>query len=67
MQHGVLLGRDSWMHFNTRSYRSLPLRPLDHRIFGEPELSYHAPADVWACATNPVARAEASTFVAMVP
>ena len=27
MQHEVLLGRDSWMRFNTRSYRSLPPSP----------------------------------------
>ena len=25
MQHAVLLGRDSWMRFKSRSYRSLPL------------------------------------------
>ena len=28
MQHAVLLGRDSWMRFSTRSYRALPPRPL---------------------------------------
>ena len=32
MQHAVLLGRDSWMRFNTRSYRA-------HRVFGELTLS----------------------------
>ena len=46
MQHAVLLGRDSWMRFNHRSYRSLPPRPSDHRIFGEREVSHHAPAGV---------------------
>ena len=35
MQHAVLLGRDSWKRFNNRTYRSLPPRPSDHRIFGE--------------------------------
>ena len=43
MQHAVLLGRDSWMRFNTRSYRSFPPRPLDQRAFGELTLSHHAP------------------------
>ena len=37
MQHAVLLGRDSRMRFNNRSYRSLPPRPLDHRMFDELE------------------------------
>ena len=32
MQHAVLPGRDSWMRFNTRSYRA-------HRVFGELTLS----------------------------
>ena len=27
MQHAVLLGHDSWMRFNTRSYRALTPRP----------------------------------------
>ena len=42
--HAVLLNRDSWMCFDKRSYSSLPLRPSGHRIFGELELSRHAPA-----------------------
>ena len=53
MQHAVLLGRDSWMRFNNRTYRSLPPR-TNHRIFGELELSHHAPASVRAYAVNPV-------------
>ena len=51
----MLLGRDSWMRFNNRSYRSLLPRPSDHRIFGELELSHHAPAGVRAYAVDPVA------------
>ena len=31
MRHAVLLGRDSWMRFNNRTYRSLP---LDRRAIG---------------------------------
>ena len=55
MQHAVLMGRDSWMRFNFRSYRSLPPWPSDHRFFGELELSHHVPAGVRAYAMNPVA------------
>ena len=55
MQHAVVLGRDSWMRFINRSYRSLPPRPSDHQIFGELELCHHAPAGVGASAINPVA------------
>ena len=55
MQHAALLGRDSWMRLNNRSYRSLPPRPSDHRIFGELELSHHAPAGMRAYAITPVA------------
>ena len=54
-QHAVLLGRHSWMHFNNRTYRSLPPRPSDHWIFGELELSHHAPAGVRGYAVNAVA------------
>ena len=54
IKHAVLLGRDSWMRFNNRTYRSLPPRPSDHRIFGELELSHHASAGVRAYAVNPV-------------
>ena len=32
MQNVVLVGRDSWMRFNNRSYRSLPARWSGHRI-----------------------------------
>ena len=52
MQPKVLLGRDGWRHCNTLSYRSLPPRPSDHRMFGELELSHHAPAGVRAYAIN---------------
>ena len=51
----MLLGRDSWMRFTNRTYRSLPPRPSDYRIFGELELSHHAPGGVRAYAVNPVA------------
>ena len=46
MQHAVLLCRDSWMRFNTRSYRALPPRPLDNRVLGELTLSHHATTGV---------------------
>ena len=55
MQHEVLLGRDSWMRFNNRTYRFVPPRAMDHWMFGEIELSHHAPAGVRAYAVNPVA------------
>ena len=55
MQHAVLLGRDSWMRFNTRSYRALPPRPHDNRVFGELTLSHHATTGVSAYAINPIA------------
>ena len=55
MQHAVLLGRDSWMRLNSRSYRSLPPRPSGHRIFGELELSHHASTGVRAYVMDPVA------------
>ena len=51
----MLLGRDSWMRFKNRSYCSLPPRSSESRIFGELELSHHAPADVWAYAIYHVA------------
>ena len=56
MQHAVLLGRDSWMRFNTRSYRALPPRPHDIRFFGELTLSHHATAGVSAYAIDPTAQ-----------
>ena len=55
MQHAVLLGHDSMMRFNNRTYHSLPPQLLDHRIFGELELSDQASAGVRAYAVNPVA------------
>ena len=50
MQHAVLLGRDSWMRFNTRSYRALPPRPHDNWVFAE--LSHHATTGVSAYAID---------------
>ena len=47
-------GRDSWICLTNRSYRSLSPRSSDHRMFGEPELSQHAPSGVWTYAINPV-------------
>ena len=55
MQHAVLLSRDSWMRFNTRSYRALPPRPPDNRILGELTLSHHATTGVEAYAVDPAA------------
>ena len=43
MQHDVLLGRDSWMRFSERSYRTLTPRPGDNRVFGELTLSHQNP------------------------
>ena len=54
-QHAVLLGRDSWMRFNTRSYRALPPRPHDNRVFGELTLSHHATTGMSAYAIDPIA------------
>ena len=53
--HAVLLGRDSWMRFNTRSYCPLPPRPQDNRVFGELMLSHHATTGVSAYAIDPTA------------
>ena len=39
MQLDVLLERDSWMRFNDRSYRTLPPRPGNNRVWGELMLS----------------------------
>ena len=55
MQHAVLLGRDSWMRFNPRSYRALPPRPHDNRFFGELTLSHHATTGVPAYAIDLIA------------
>lgn len=46
MEHAVLLGRDSWMRFSNRFYRSLPPHPSDNRIFSELTLSHQAPVAV---------------------
>ena len=43
------------MRFNNRSYRCLPPRPSDYRIFGELELYDHASAGVPTYAIYPVA------------
>ena len=43
------------MSFNTRSYRAVPPRPHDHRVFGELTLSHHATTGVSAYAINPIA------------
>ena len=48
MQNAVLLGRNSRLRLNTRSYRSFPPRPSDQRVFGELTLSHHAPTDASA-------------------
>ena len=54
-QHAVLLGRDCWMRFNSRSYRFLPPRPSDQRVFGELELVHHAPTGISVYAIDPTA------------
>ena len=54
-QNAVLLGRDSWMRFNTPSYRSFPPRPFDRRVFWELTLSHHAPAGASAFVPDPFA------------
>ena len=54
MQRAVILGRDCWMRFNTRSYRTLPSRPHDNRVLGE-LTSHHATTGVSADAIDPAA------------
>ena len=39
MQHDVLLGRDSWMRFKDRSYRTLAPRPENNQVLGKLTLS----------------------------
>ena len=39
---------------NSRSYRALPPRPHDNRVFGEPALSHHATTGVSAYAIDPI-------------
>ena len=68
IQHAVLLGRDSSMRLYNRFYPSPPLRPSDHRIFGELELTHHAPAGMRAyaiCAIDPDASGKG--FSTMAP
>ena len=48
-----LLGRDSWMRFNTRSYRTLLPRPHDNRVFGELTFPHQATTGVSAYAIDP--------------
>ena len=55
MQHAALLGRNSWMRFNTRSYRALPHHPHDNRALGELTMSHHAKTGVSAYAIDPTA------------
>ena len=62
MQHAVLLGRDSWMRFNSFSYRSLPPWPSDQRVFGELELVHHAPTGMSVYAIDPPLRVQASIY-----
>ena len=72
MQHAVLLGHESWMSFNSRSYRSLPPRPSDQRVFGGLELVHNAPTGMFMYAIDPAAsgggfrlRYEGATGVAL--
>ena len=53
MQYAVLLGRDSWMRFNTRSCRALPPRFLDDRVLDELTLSHLATTGIAAYAVEP--------------
>ena len=48
----VVLGRDVWMRFRTRSYRTLRPPPYDNRVFGELTLSHHATTGVSAYAMD---------------
>ena len=52
-QYAVLLGPDRWMRFNTRSYRTLPPRPHNIRVFGDLTLSHHATIGVSAYVIDP--------------
>ena len=60
IQHAVLLGRDSLMRFNARSYRSFTPRPSDQRVSGELTLYHHAP--MGASAFVPAAPASGGGF-----
>ena len=52
MQHAVLLGRDSWMRFSERSYRTLPPRPSDNRVLGNLTLSHQHSSGAVAFASD---------------
>lgn len=41
IHHDVLLGRDSWMRFIDRSYRTLASKRPGDRVFGELTLAHH--------------------------
>jgi len=41
MEFPILMGRDSFMRFTVRNYRTLPPQPLDTRVMGELTLSSH--------------------------
>ena len=67
MQHAVLLGRDSWMRFSNRTYRSLP---IGRRTIGSLASSSCLNTPRQACGlrlSTPWVRVEASTYVTMAP
>lgn len=43
MQHPVLLGRDSWVRFSERYYRTLFPRPSENGVLGDLSLSHRKP------------------------
>ena len=55
IQHAVLLCRDGWMRFSTRSYRALSPRPHVNLVFGELTLSHRATTGVSAYVTDSTA------------
>lgn len=63
MQHARLLGRDSWICCNERSYPPLPPRAFDHRTFGGLALSNNTPTDAPAFIPTLSPRTVAPTFV----
>ena len=56
MQHTMLLGRESWMGFNTRSYRALPPRRRDKGVFGQLTSSHHATTGASTYDIHPTAK-----------
>lgn len=54
-QHTTLLGRDSWMRFNSHSYRSLSPQASDRRLVIFLDLVHHASTDVPSYAIDPIA------------